>query len=39
MTLRKRQDIETILKEEALDRTLWRTCFEIGYGPDVIPTW
>jgi hypothetical protein len=22
-----------ILKEEALDRTLWRTCFGRGYGP------
>jgi hypothetical protein len=21
------------LKEEALDRTLWRTCFGRGYGP------
>jgi hypothetical protein len=23
------------LKEEALDRTLWRTCFGRGYGPVV----
>ena len=22
-----------ILKEEALDRTVWRTCFGSGYGP------
>jgi hypothetical protein len=26
------------LKEEALDRTLWRTRFERGYGPVVRPT-
>jgi hypothetical protein len=26
------------LKEEALDRTLWRTCFGRGYGPFVRPT-
>jgi hypothetical protein len=26
------------LKEEALDRTLWRTCFGKGYGPVVRQT-
>jgi hypothetical protein len=26
------------LKEEALDRTLWRTCFGRGYGPVVRQT-
>jgi hypothetical protein len=26
------------LKEEALDRTLWRTCFARGYGPVVRQT-
>ena len=26
------------LKEEALDRTLWRTRFGKGYGPEVIQT-
>jgi hypothetical protein len=25
-------------KEEALDRTLWRTCFRSGYGPVVRQT-
>jgi hypothetical protein len=25
------------MKEEALDRTLWRTRFERGYGPAVKP--
>jgi len=23
------------LKEEAVDCTLWRTCFGTGYGPDI----
>jgi hypothetical protein len=31
MTLRKRE--ETHLKEEALDRTMWRSPFGRGFGP------
>jgi hypothetical protein len=38
MNLQKWNDIETIMKKEALDRTLWRTCFERGYEPDYVMT-
>jgi hypothetical protein len=36
MTLRKGDD--TLLKEEALDRTMWRACFGRGFGPVVRQT-
>jgi len=32
MTLRKRDDIGNYKRKEALDRSLWRTRFERGYG-------
>jgi hypothetical protein len=37
MTLRKGQDT-LILKEEALDRTMWRARFGTGFGPVVRQT-
>jgi hypothetical protein len=36
MTLRKGED--TLLKEEALDRTIWRAGFGRGFGPVVRQT-
>jgi hypothetical protein len=27
------------MKQEAVDCTLWRTCFGTGYGPDVKRRW
>ena len=37
MTLRKREDTGK-MKEEALDRTMWRTGFGRGCAPDVTQT-
>jgi hypothetical protein len=37
MTLKKREDT-LILKEEALDRTMWRAGFGKGFGPVVRQT-
>jgi hypothetical protein len=36
----RRDDVSSYwkLKEEALDRTVWRTCFGRGYGPVVRQT-